>query len=190
MDVATPCSRARLESPDLSPEPGLDLDRLETTNSAKLNQSLAEAARPGSIEAELLMARAEARRHVLVQDVLSARSGSANANAGPSSRPCSARSDGGSLRSKIPVPNTVDFVYNQNATPAKWNLDAEDVPSPFLRPGTKRTPQYSPAPLVPKLDQLRKYAVQNRRSGGGGTAGQVRVEVARTQSTNQVERLL
>jgi hypothetical protein len=203
MDLGTPVGqiRSRSHPNDFSGEPGFDLDKLQTTNSAKLNQSLAEAARPDCNDIDLLFSRGEGKQTDFGARLKLGRPALNHANttiAGP-------RISGGKV-SKIPLP-TADFVYKENATPAKWSLSDDDVPSPFLkqtmpsRPILTGTAVGSPTPrerIMPRSSghpdggfrptstrNLLKVAIKNRQSGE-----MMRPEGLMSPSASTVDRLL
>ena len=203
MDFGTPIGqiRSRSHPHDFSAEPGFDLDKLQTTNSAKLNQSLAEAARPDCNDIDLLFARAEGKPTDFAARPKIGRPGLNHANT-TIAAPRTSFGKG----SKIPLP-AADFTYKENATPAKWSLSDDDVPSPFLKQASSARPILtgvaagSPAPrerAMPRVSglsegafrptsqlDLRKRAIKNRQSGE-----MTRPEGLMSPGASTVDRLL
>lgn len=203
MDFGTPLGqiRSRSHPNDFAGEPGFDLDKLQTTNSAKLNQSLAEAARPNCNDIDLLFARAEGKPTDFAARPKIGRPSLNHAN----TTVATTRTSFGKV-SKIPLP-MADFVYKENATPAKWSLTDDDVPSPFIKQASAVRPILtgiaagSPAPrerAMPRLSglseggfrptstmNLRKVAIKNRQSGE-----MIRPEGLMSPGASTVDRLL
>jgi hypothetical protein len=140
MDLGTPIPQSK-SKPDLFySDLNLDIDKLQSTNSAKLNQSLAEAARPGEADVDLLFARAEGKRPLDLAE-LNARAKSGRPmmpHANTTTVVPAARSILAKM-TKIPLPSA-EFVYKENATPAKWSPEDDDVPSPFLKNNRRALP--------------------------------------------------
>jgi len=204
MDVGTPIRPSRSDPTDGGlAESEFDLDRLETTNFSKLRNALMEASQRQTDDVDVVFKRT-AGKQLEEADFAPRpkinRPGLNHANTTNTTRPSFGQV------SKIPLPAS-DFVYKENATPAKWNVNNDDdVPSPFLKQSNGRVALASvaagsPTPrerfmprssgahveayraAAPRRDLLRQ-AIKNRSSGE-----MVRPEGLMSPGASTVDRL-